>query len=161
MHTKLKQTALILGISALMTGPAFGKNSDDQGDHDKQHYSHQHEESSSRHHDDNDSRMYFNDDRTQYIKRYYTESKHHGKNCPPGLAKKQNGCQSPGHAKKWHKGERLSQDVIYYDLPHSLTVELGPVPAGQKIVRVGADILLITIGTGMVLDALQDLDDIF
>ncbi|MDO7597958.1 MAG: hypothetical protein MUQ51_09930 [Pseudomonadota bacterium] len=160
MHIKLKQTALILGISALMTGPAFGKNSDNQGDHDKQHSSHQHEESSSHQHDD-DSRIYFNDDRTQYIKRYYSESKHHGKNCPPGLAKKHNGCKPPGHEKKWRKGERLSQDVIYYDLPHSLIVELGHVPAGQKIVRVGTDILLISIGTGMVLDALQDLDDIF
>jgi Ni/Co efflux regulator RcnB len=160
MNIKFKQAALILSISAFIAGPAFGKKPDDQGNNDKQHSSHQHEESSS-HHDDNDSRMYFNADRTQYIKRYYSESKHHGKKCPAGLAKKQNGCQPPGHEKKWHKGERLSGDVVYYDLPHSLTVELGHVPAGQKIVRVGTDILLISIGTGMVLDALQDLDDIF
>jgi len=161
MHIKFKHAALILSISAFIAGPAFGKKPDDQGNNDKQHSSDQHKESSSHHHDDNNSRMYFNDDRTQYIKRYYSESKHNGKNCPLGLAKKHNGCQPPGHEKKWHKGERLSRDVIYYDLPHSLTVELGHVPAGQKIVRVGTDILLISIGTGMVLDALQDLDDIF
>tara|TARA_R110002049_G_scaffold279626_1_gene458627 strand:+ start:1129 stop:1614 length:486 start_codon:yes stop_codon:yes gene_type:complete len=161
MYIKLKQAALLLSISALVASPAFGKKSDEKGNNDKQHSSHQQEKSSSNHHDDNDSRMYFDDDRTHYIKRYYSESKHRGKKCPPGLAKKHNGCQPPGHEKKWHKGERLSHDVTYYDLPHPLLVELGHVPAGQKIVRVGTDILLISIGTGMVIDALQDLDDIF
>lgn len=160
MHIKLKQTALLLSISVFVASPAFGKKPDDQGDNDKHHSPRQYEESSS-HHDDHDSRMYFNDDRIQHIRRYYTESKHHGKKCPPGLAKKHNGCQPPGHEKRWHKGERLSRDVIYYDLPYPLLVELGHVPSGQKIVRVGSDVLLISIGTGMVLDALQNLDDIF
>ncbi len=161
MYLQLKQAALILSISAFIAGPAFAKKPDDQGSDDKQHSSHQHEENYSHHHDDHDSTMYFNNDRTQYIRRYYSDSKQHGKNCPPGLAKKHNGCRPPGHEKKWHKGERLSRDVVYYDLPHALNIELGHVPAGQKIVRVGTDILLISIGTGMVLDALQDLDDIF
>lgn len=161
MHIKLKQAALLLSISALVASPAFGKKPDEQGNNDKQHSSHQQEENASNHHDHNDVTIYFNNDRTQYIKRYYSDSKHHGKSCPPGLAKKNNGCQPPGQEKKWHKGQRLSPDVIYYDLPNSLLIELGHVPAGQKIVRVGTDILLISIGTGMVLDALQDLDNIF
>jgi Ni/Co efflux regulator RcnB len=161
MHVKLKQAALLLSISPLVAGSAFGKQPDDRGNNNKQHSSHQQEESSSDHDDDNDSRSYFNDDHMQLIKRYYSESKHHGKNCPPGLKKKHNGCQPPGQEKKGHKGERLSRDIIYYDLPNALTVELGHIPEGQKIVRVGTDILLISIGTGMVLDALQDLDDIF
>lgn len=161
MHIKLKLALLLFSISALVADPAFGKKPDDEQNNDKQRSSHQHEESTSHHNDDNDSRMYFNDERMQHIKHYYSESDHHGKSCPPGLKKKHNKCQPPGQEKKWHKGERLSRDVIYYDLPHSLLVELGEVPAGQKIVRVGRDVLLISIGTGMVLDALQDLDDIF
>jgi len=32
--------------------------------------------------------------------------------CPPGLAKKHNGCLPPGQAKKWHRGERIRGDYI-------------------------------------------------
>ena len=28
------------------------------------------------------------------------------RNCPPGLAKKHNGCVPPGHAKRWNRGDR-------------------------------------------------------
>ena len=47
--------------------------------------------------------------------------------------------------------------MIYYDLPPTIVVKLGPPPPGQKFVRVANDILRITVGTGMVLDAIQDL----
>jgi len=36
-------------------------------------------------------------------------------------------------------------------------VDLGPPPAGHRYVRVGLDILMIAIGTGMIVDAIQDL----
>jgi Ni/Co efflux regulator RcnB len=36
-------------------------------------------------------------------------------------------------------------------------VQIGPPPAGHRYVRVAGDILLIAIGTGMVVDAIQDL----
>jgi len=36
-------------------------------------------------------------------------------------------------------------------------VQLGPPPSGHKFVRVAGDILLIAIGSGMVIDAIQDL----
>ncbi|MDF2142697.1 excinuclease ABC subunit A [Paenirhodobacter sp. CAU 1674] len=33
--------------------------------------------------------------------------------CPPGLAKKNNGCLPPGHAKRiWQRGERIESDYI-------------------------------------------------
>lgn len=76
--------------------------------------------------------------------------------CPPGLAKKQNGCMPLGQAKKWAKGRRLGPDVIFYDLPPDLYGRLH-VPAGYKYVRVGADILMIAVGSGMVIDAVEDL----
>lgn len=76
--------------------------------------------------------------------------------CPPGLAKKNNGCMPPGQAKKWAIGRPLPRDVVYYDLPSSLSVRLTA-PAGARYVRVAADILLIATGTGMVLDAVEDL----
>jgi Ni/Co efflux regulator RcnB len=37
-------------------------------------------------------------------------------------------------------------------------VQLGAPPAGHRYVRVATDILLIAVGTGMVVDAIEDLD---
>jgi Ni/Co efflux regulator RcnB len=77
--------------------------------------------------------------------------------CPPGLAKKRNGCMPPGQAKKWAMGKPLPRDVIFHDLPPRLVVQLGTPPAGHRYVRVAADILLIAVGTAMVVDAIEDL----
>lgn len=78
-------------------------------------------------------------------------------NCPPGLAKKNNGCQPPGQAKKWALGRPLPRDVIYHALPPALSVQLRVPPEGYKYVRVAADILMIAVGTGMVVSAVEDL----
>ena len=67
---------------------------------------------------------------------------------------------SPGQAKKWHRGQPLPHDLPYYDLPEEVLRELGRAPEGHKFVRVAADILLIAIGTGMVIDAIEDLSKI-
>lgn len=77
--------------------------------------------------------------------------------CPPGLAKKNNGCMPPGQAKKWAKGKPLPRDVVFYDLPPKLVVKLGVPPEGHKYIRVASDILLIAVGTAMVVDAIEDL----
>ena len=90
------------------------------------------------------------------VRDYYEDSFKHGR-CPPGLAKKRNGCMPPGQAKKWQMGRPLPRDVIYYNLPSSVVVSLGVPPSGHKYVRVASDLLLIAIGTGMVVDAIQDL----
>ena len=90
------------------------------------------------------------------VRDYYTQEFRSG-NCPPGLAKKNNGCMPPGQAKKWSKGRPLPRDVVYYDLPPRLVVQLGTPPAGHKYVRVATDILLIAVGTSMVMDAITDL----
>lgn len=102
---------------------------------------------------------YFNDQQRVVIRKYYEES-FHSDHCPPGLAKKKNGCLPPGQAKKWSKGKPLPRDVIYYDLPQRVVVSLGAPPAGHKYVRITTDILLIAIGTGMVVDAISDLGKI-
>ena len=63
----------------------------------------------------------------------------------------------PGQAKKWQLGRPLQRDVIYYEVPRPLVLQIGPPPSGYRYVRVASDILMIAIGTGMVVDALQDL----
>ena len=47
--------------------------------------------------------------------------------------------------------------MIYHDVPQEIIVRIGLPPAGQRIVRVANDLLLIAVGTGMVLDAIEDL----
>lgn len=100
--------------------------------------------------------VHFGDHQRSVVREYYEESFKHGR-CPPGLAKKNNGCMPPGQARKWQMGRPLPRDVIYYNLPSSVVVSLGVPPSGHKYVRVASDILLIAIGTGMVVDAIQDL----
>lgn len=78
-------------------------------------------------------------------------------NCPPGLAKKNNGCRPPGQAKQWHKGQPLPAGITWYPVPGELVVRLPVPPANHEYVRVGADILLVTVGTMLVVDAIADL----
>ncbi len=98
------------------------------------------------------------DDRHRDIIRDYFGREFKRGNCPPGLAKKRNGCMPPGLAKQWAIGRPLPHDLTHYDLPYALLKELGHAPDGYKYVRVGADILMIAIGTKMVVDAIEDLN---
>src|SRR3990167_2785579 len=91
---------------------------------------------------------YFRDEHRIVIRDYYGREYGPGKRCPPGLAKKNTGCQPPGPARKWAVGRMLPSDVIYYPVAPAVLVQLGPPPAGHKFVRVASDILLIAIGTG-------------
>lgn len=100
--------------------------------------------------------VYFNDRQRTAVHDYYEDRFQHG-HCPPGLAKKRNGCMPPGQAKKWQVGHPLPRDVTYYEVPSRVVVSLGVPPSGYKYVRVAGDILLIAIGTGMVVDAIGDL----
>lgn len=77
--------------------------------------------------------------------------------CPPGLAKKGNGCLPPGQARKYVIGQRLPYGVVTYPLPPDLLMRLTPAPAGYQYCRIGSDVVLLGIGTSMVVAALQDL----
>lgn len=99
---------------------------------------------------------YFEDRHRAAIHEYFDRSFRSGR-CPPGLAKKHNGCMPPGHAKAWIIGRPLPRGVIFYDLPSGVLLHLGYPPPGYRFVRVASDILLIAIGTGMVVDAIEDL----
>ena len=109
--------------------------------------------------DDRDDRRadrYFSDHHRTAVHTYYDHEYRSGR-CPRGLAKKRNGCVPPGVAKKWHRGRALPREVVYYDPPAAIIIELGAPPPRHRYVRVGVDILLIAVGTGMVVDAIEDL----
>ena len=99
---------------------------------------------------------YFANHHRTVISNYYTEQFRSG-HCPPGLVKKHNGCLPPGQARKWIIGQPLPRDLVYYELPPAIVVELGPPPIGHRYVRVANDVLLLAVGTGMIVDAIQDL----
>jgi len=50
----------------------------------------------------------------------------------------------------------LPHDVIYYEAAQPLVVQIVPPPSGYRYLRMAADILMIAIGTGTVVDAIQD-----
>lgn len=97
------------------------------------------------------------DDRQRNVLRNYFQTEFKRGSCPPGLAKKHNGCMPPGQAKKWRVGHRLPPDVIFYDLPGWVLRDLGPAPVGHRYVRVDGDVLLLALGTSLVIDALSAL----
>ena len=134
-------SACALGLGA---APAFAEKPEWAGEKGKGHNKNKHQEV---------HKVYFNDSHRGYVTSYYQEEYRGGK-CPPGLAKKHNGCMPPGQAKKWRVGTPLPSSVVIYELPPPLVVKLGPPPAGQKYYRVGADILLISVGSRVVIDAI-------
>jgi len=99
---------------------------------------------------------HFDENARVAVHEYFANEFRHG-DCPPGLARKRNGCMPPGLAKQWQIGHSLPRDVAVYDLPPELVVKIGLPPSGHKYVRVASDILLIAVGTGMVVDAIDDL----
>ena len=99
---------------------------------------------------------YFQPQHREAAREYYGRPENRGF-CPPGLAKKGNGCLPPGQAKKWLQGYPLPSSVVYYEVPRSVVLTLGVPPSGYRYVRVASDILLIAVGTRIVVDAIEDL----
>lgn len=99
---------------------------------------------------------YFQEMQRQAVASYYGQQQAAGK-CPPGLAKKNNGCMPPGQAKQWQRGKVLPGSVMQYPVPPEVLRRMGNPPPGYKFIRVANDILLIAVGTQMVVDAIEDL----
>ena len=97
-------------------------------------------------------------DRDRTAVHNYYRNQYAAGNCPPGLAKKNNGCLPPGQANKvWAIGQPVPTSVVYYPLPGALLSQLTPAPAGYQYVQVASDILMMAIGTRMIVGALADL----
>ena len=97
---------------------------------------------------------FFGDQQREVVRQYYGNQTRAGR-CPPGLAKKNNGCMPPGQARKYSLGRALPRDVTYYPVSQSLLRGLGTPPSGYQYVRVASDILLLTLGSNVIVDAIQ------
>ena len=139
-------TGLMLIASAALADPPHGKG--------KKHGGHEREGGGTE--ASVNVSVTFTDQDRIVIRDYYGARMAAG-HCPPGLAKKNNGCLPPGQAKKWARGRPLPGDLEYYDLPRDLLVRLPAPPANHRYVRVASDILLIAVGTSLVVDAIEDI----
>jgi Ni/Co efflux regulator RcnB len=138
-------TLVLVLATAFAAGQALAKN-DKQDQHEK-HEKHAKQETGAKH---------FDERQRTVAHAYYNQQFEKGK-CPPGLAKKNNGCVPPGQAKKYTVGQPLQGNVVYHPVPAPLVKQIGQPPAGQRYVRVGNDVLLVSNRSGIVLDALQGL----
>jgi len=90
---------------------------------------------------------------------WYAEKYGRG-NCPPGLAKKNNGCLPPGQAKKRYAvGHPLPPGIVYGPVPPDLAARIGPPPSGYLYVSLDGDLLKLAAGTLLIVDAIDGLVD--
>ena len=100
---------------------------------------------------------YFNDSHRTVVRTYYVDKYGNGKACPPGLAKKNNGCMPPGQAKAYVVGQPLPTSVRYYSVPQPVLVQLPPAPIGYRYVVVNGDVVLMATASRIIADALTGL----
>jgi Ni/Co efflux regulator RcnB len=151
------RSALMLLLASLFIAtPALAEG----GKHDKHHERgddrRDDREEHGRRGDRDEHGRHFDHQHVVVVHEYYGEQFRRGR-CPPGLMKKHDGCMPPGQAKRWEMGRPLPREVVYYEVPPALVVKLPQPHAGQRYVRVATDILLISVGSGMVIDAINDL----
>lgn len=152
--SSLSRCLALAAVVGLTTGAALAEKGGHKDKHEKQEKRDKHAK-----HERHEVRQgaFFNDNDRNFARTYYLQSYPDGRKCPPGLAKKNNGCLPPGQAKKWAMGQPLARDVARYPVPQPVLVRLQPVPAGYRYVRVGNDILLLSPQSAVVVDVIAGL----
>ena len=100
---------------------------------------------------------YFNDQQRTFARQYYTTTYKDGKRCPPGLAKKNNGCLPPGQVRNWAVGQPVPTNVTVYSVAQPVIRMLPPAPVGYRYARLGNDIVLVQQQNNIIVDIIQGL----
>jgi Ni/Co efflux regulator RcnB len=146
----LRTLIALLLVSGLAVVPASadhgkGKSKSKGKDKDKGHDSHE--------------VLVFNDRDREQVRGYWVQTYGRGK-CPPGLAKKNNGCRPPGWAKeRYVVGQPLPAVIVVQPAPRALVTRLGPPAPGYRYVMVDGDLLKMAIGTRLVVDVIHAVVD--
>jgi hypothetical protein len=107
--------------------------------------------------EDGDVSIRFSPAERDRVQGYFLE-KHGRGNCPPGLAKKQNGCLPPGQAtKRYEMGRPLPAEVRVESVPVELRVRIGVPAPGYEYGIVDGDLVKLVVGTKLVADAIDGL----
>ena len=175
IHSLSRRIAVLAIASACIGAPAFAKDNDDKGHgggkHAEKAQKHavkadKHAEKAERkadkraekrHREDIKHGAYFNDQQRTYVRQYYSEQYGSGRRCPPGLAKKNNGCMPPGQARKWDVGQPVPRGVTVYSVPQPVITHLPPAPYGYRYARIGGDIVLIEVQRNLIVDVIHAL----
>ena len=141
-----KKTLVAALLATLALSPAFA----DKGGHGKGGDKHDRVEHVERHHDRHDGRdgRFDRDDRVVILDR------HHVRSCPPGLAKKHNGCLPPGQARKANRviiGQALPPGAVF-TVPRRTLSTLPPPPVGYRYAVVNNQVVLVGNNSNIVVD---------
>lgn len=152
--------------SLLMTGPAFAKEKgDDHGNSGAKHgnkHSQKNEDKADKKADKREREEikqgdYFNDQQRAYARQYYSTTYKDGKRCPPGLAKKNNGCMPPGQVQDLVIGQPIPSNIRVYQVALPVIQKLPPAPIGYRYERIGGDIVLVQQQNNIVVDIIKGL----
>lgn len=93
------------------------------------------------------------------IQAYFEEERGNAE-CPKGMVKRGNKCESRVKERDWKLRQPLPNSERPEDLPTSLLLKLGPPPPQHQYKRVGFDILMLKGPQNIVTDAVLDLGGI-
>ena len=164
----LSSRVIALAITSIfVAGPVFSKgndNDDEQGKGKDKHsekferkQDKQEEKAEKRERKEIEQGKYFNDQQRTYVREYYTTNYPQGKKCPPGLAKKGNGCVPPGQLRTWVVGQPIPRNVTVYSVPQPVILQLPPAPYGYRYSRIGGDLVLVQQQNNIIVDIIQGL----
>ena len=173
-HFKNSLTIVTLAISSLlMAGTAFAKNQGDDHENGGNKHGQKHEDKREKYEDKAERKAeknaekrqredikqgaYFNDQQRTFARQYYTTTYTDGNRCPPGLAKKNNGCMPPGQVRNWAVGQRVPTNVTVYSVAQPVIRMLPPAPVGYRYARIGGDIVLVQQQNNVIVDIIQGL----
>ena len=157
-----------LAIASLMlASPAFAKDKGDDYEKGGNKHGQKHEskdekredkaerKAEKREREDIKQGAYFNDQQRTFVREYYTTTYKDGKRCPPGLAKKNNGCMPPGQVRNWAVGQPVPRNVTVYSVAQPVIRMLPPAPYGYRYARIGGDIVLVQQQNNIIVDIIQ------
>ena len=170
--TNFKNSLSIVALaiaSLLMAGSAIAKKDGDDQDKGGNKHGQKHESKNEKREDKAEKKAekrqredikqgaYFNDQQRTFARQYYTTTYSNGKRCPPGLAKKNNGCLPPGQVRNLAVGQPIPTNVTVYSVAQPVIRMLPPAPVGYRYARIGGDIVLVQQQNNIIVDIIQGL----
>lgn len=100
---------------------------------------------------------YFNDQQRAHASQYYSTTYTNSKHCPPGLAKKNNGCMPPGQIQDLVVGQLIPANVKVFPVAQPVIQKLPFAPFSYRYERIGGNIVLVQPQTNIVVDVIKGL----
>jgi Ni/Co efflux regulator RcnB len=146
-------------LAALAFGPALAeKGGGGHGKHGRGHDDvrvvERDDHRGRRHGDDHrlDDRRHRGEDRVVIVDRHHQRDRA----CPPGLARKGNGCLPPGQAKRVIVGQALPPGAVFV-VPQRVRATLPPPPLGHRYAVVNNQVVLVSDTNNVVVNIIRSL----